>query len=122
MSLFETLRRQPPWLVFIEALVLVASIGWVDYVTGWEWSFFIFYALPIFLVVRKVGRPLGFAFALLCAVTWCVAQIDSNPYVTEWGVRSRGGQPVSRRTHRDNQNAEVKQPAGTRPGANRNAR
>jgi signal transduction histidine kinase len=41
--------------------------------------------MPIVLVVWKTGRRLGFAFALLCAGTWWVAHIGSNPYRTEWG-------------------------------------
>jgi len=90
MFFSEMLRRTPRWLVLIEALILVGSIGWIDYVTGWEWSFFIFYALPIAIVVRKAGRPLGFAFAVLCAVTWCVAQKDNNPYVTGSGFALAG--------------------------------
>lgn len=85
MLLPQTLRRQPPWLVVLEALSLVAIIGWVDYVTGWEWSFFIFYAAPIVLVVWKIGRRAGFVFAVLCSATWWAAQIDSSPYHTMTG-------------------------------------
>jgi hypothetical protein len=66
----EMLRRQPSWLVLFEALVLVGLIGWFDYATGWEWSCFAPYALPIVLVVWKTDRRLGFAFAFLCAMTF----------------------------------------------------
>ena len=85
MFLPETLQRQPQWLVLLEALVLVGLIGWFDYATGWEWSFFAPYAVPIVLVVWKTGRRLGFAFASLCAVTFWVVHIGSNPYRTDWG-------------------------------------
>ncbi len=53
--------------------------------TGWEWSFFIFYGLPIVIVVRRTDRNLGFAFAMLCAVVWTSANSASNPYQTNWG-------------------------------------
>lgn len=85
MSLHEILHRHPPWLVVLEALLLVAVIGWGDYVTEWEWSFFVFYALPIVLVVRKTDRRVGFAFAVLCAVVWWIAGLESNPYRTSFG-------------------------------------
>jgi signal transduction histidine kinase len=85
MFLPETLQRQPQWLVLLEALALVGLIGWFDYATGWEWSFFAPYAVPIVLVVWKTGRRLGFAFASLCAATFWVAHIGSNPYRTDWG-------------------------------------
>jgi len=78
----EILLRQPPWLVLLEGLVLVGLIGWLDHVTGWEWSFFAPFALPIALVAWKLGRRLGFAFASLCAMTFWVAHIGSNPYRT----------------------------------------
>ncbi|MGB8167859.1 MAG: sensor histidine kinase [Chthoniobacteraceae bacterium] len=85
MSLREALRRQSRSLVVIESLVLVGLIGWIDYVTGREWSFFVCYALPIVIVVRKTNRGVGFAFALLCAAVWCAAQFGGNPYETKWG-------------------------------------
>lgn len=85
MSLREQLLRQPSWLVVSESSILVGLIGWVDYVTGWEWSFFVFYALPILLVVWKSGQRFGFIFALFCSIVWWIAQIDDNPYKTNWG-------------------------------------
>jgi signal transduction histidine kinase len=85
MSFRETLQRQPKWLVLVEALVLVGLVGWVDYVTGAEWSCFAPYAVPIVLVAWKTGRRLGFVFAFLCAFTYWVADRQSNLYRTHWG-------------------------------------
>lgn len=51
------LRFQPRWLVLLEALALVGLIGWFDFATGWEWSFFAPYAVPLVLVVWKAGWP-----------------------------------------------------------------
>ena len=81
----EMLRRQPARLVLFEALVLVAVIGTLDHVTGWEWSFFAPFALPIALVAWKLGWRLGLACASLCALTFWVAHLGSNPYRTNWG-------------------------------------
>ena len=81
----ETLRRQPTWVVLLEALVLVALIGWVDHVTSPEWSCFAPYAVPIVLVTWKTGRRFGFVFALLCAATNWVADTGNNGYQTRWG-------------------------------------
>ncbi len=81
----QTLRRQPQWLVLLEGLVLVGLIGWFDYATGWEWSFFAPFAVPIALVTWKTGRRLGLAFAVLCAIAFWVAHIGANPYRTGLG-------------------------------------
>jgi len=85
MFLFETLRSQPRWLVLVEAFALVCLIGWVDDITASEWSFFVFYAVPIVLVVWRAGARPGYVFAFLCAIMWWVAQIGDNPYRTGWG-------------------------------------
>jgi len=75
----------PTSFVLLAALVLVGLIGWFDYVTSWEVDATLLYALPIVLVAWKADRRLGFAFALLCTVTWWVAQLGSHPYQTRWG-------------------------------------
>ena len=80
-----TLQRQPTWLVLLEALALVGLVGWVDHVTGEEWSCFAPYAVPITLVAWQGGRRLGFVFALLCALTYWLADRQSNLYRTHWG-------------------------------------
>jgi signal transduction histidine kinase len=84
MSPLEMLRRQPQWLALIEALAVVALIGWFDHATGWEWSFFAPYALPIVFVVWKTDWRWGMVFALLCAATSWAARIQGNPYHTGW--------------------------------------
>ncbi len=85
MSIHKVALGQHRVLIGVEAVVLVGVIGWLDYTTGWEWSFFVFYALPIVFVVWKGGRRWGFAFALLCSAVWCLAQFESNPYQTRTG-------------------------------------
>ena len=60
-------------------------IGWFDHETGWEWSCYAPYAIPITLVAWKLGRGPGFAFAFLCAATYWISDRGSNPYQTRWG-------------------------------------
>jgi len=73
-----------PFVVFA-ALGLVGMMGWIDYVTGWEWNFSAIYALPIVLVVFRTDQRAGFALAILCAVTFWVAHIETNPFQTTAG-------------------------------------
>lgn len=73
------------WVVLLQALLLVGLIGWLDYVTGWEWSFFAPYAVPIILVTWKSGWRLGLGCALFCAAAIWLANSGSNPYQTRWG-------------------------------------
>lgn len=85
-SFLEILRRQPRCLVVSEALALVGLIGWIDHQTGWEWNFFAPFALPLILVTWKTGLRLGFAFAVLCALTFWLAHAGNHPYHTASGL------------------------------------
>jgi signal transduction histidine kinase len=85
MAPLEFLDRQPRWFVFLEASAAAVCIGWIDYVTGWEWSFFVLYAVPIIPIVRRFGQPLGILFAGLSALIWWIAQLSGNPYHSKWG-------------------------------------
>lgn len=78
------LQRQPRWLVLLEALVLILLIGWFDHATGWEWSFFAPYAVPIVVVVWKTGWRIGFLYASLCTVMFLASHVQDNPYHTAW--------------------------------------
>jgi signal transduction histidine kinase len=67
------------------ALVLVALIGWLDHITGWQFSLFVFYAIPILLVVWHTGTICGLAVSILCAGVWYWANADSQPWPTDLG-------------------------------------
>jgi signal transduction histidine kinase len=84
-SLKATMGRLPPWLMMIMLAGMSFTIGWFDYLTGWEWSLFVVYALPIFLAVWFCGRNAGLLLAGLSAVIWWVANQNENPYHTELG-------------------------------------
>jgi signal transduction histidine kinase len=73
-------RFQPRWLVLLEALALVGLIGWFDYATDWEWSFFAPYAVPLILVVWKAGWRAGILFSSLCAAVFWASHAYENPY------------------------------------------
>lgn len=69
----------------VEALVLAAFIGYLDYITEWEASLFIFYAAPIFFITWYGDRRLGILFAILCGAIWYLANYETHPYVTPEG-------------------------------------
>jgi len=77
--------RQPRWLAFAELCAFQLLIGWVDYVTGWEWSLFVLYALPIILAVQLGGFLSGLGMAGLSAGIWWLANLQCNPYHTNTG-------------------------------------
>jgi diguanylate cyclase (GGDEF)-like protein len=60
------------------ALCLVAAIAFLDFRTGWEVSFAIFYLLPIALVAWTIGAWTGAAFSALSAAGWFIADVTSG--------------------------------------------
>jgi signal transduction histidine kinase len=85
MRLQKTLHQQSKWLVLVESLILIGLIGWFDYATGWEWSFFAPFAVPIALVTWKAGLRVGLGCAVICALVFMVAHLGNHPYQTVAG-------------------------------------
>ena len=79
------MRARPLWVSLMVPVLLTVVLGWLDQITGWEVSWFIFYAVPIILAVWWAGVSGGMAVAVLSGVVWWVANKHSNPYVTQMG-------------------------------------
>lgn len=65
--------RWHPALQTTVAFGLVAVIGYLDYVTGFEVSFAFFYVVPVALVAWSGGLAPGLAIAVLSAGSWLLA-------------------------------------------------
>jgi len=74
MARFATFmdERSRPFILTSSALIVV-GLAIVDYLTGPELRFFIFYWPPIAIVTWYVGRRWGLTFVALCGAAWLVA-------------------------------------------------
>jgi glucose-6-phosphate-specific signal transduction histidine kinase len=77
-------------------IILVVLMGIIDYVTGREFSFSIFYLIPIFIVVWYSGRWDGIIIALLGSIVWLVVdKMGSKGSITDaivlWNALVRFG-------------------------------
>lgn len=75
---------------------LVGILGIVDYLTGNELSFSLFYLLPISLTAWYTKPSLGLLISILSAFTWLVADISvgenySHPIIYFWNTLIRFG-------------------------------
>jgi hypothetical protein len=59
--------------VLVAGLLALALLGWVDYFTGYELGFFVFYSVPVGLTAWYGGRWPGFITALGASLTWWLA-------------------------------------------------
>jgi len=62
------------------ALAAVAVLGGLDYLTGREISFSIFYLAPIAALTWNFGRGPGLAVAVVAAVVWGVVDVGSGSH------------------------------------------
>jgi diguanylate cyclase (GGDEF)-like protein len=73
------LGRQPRWFHLTLGLFLVGLIAAIDFITGNEIAFTIFYLLPISLAIWYADRQLGLFFCVLSVAAWFVADYP-HPY------------------------------------------
>ncbi len=62
------------------ALLVLAAVWALDFYTGVEISFSIFYLIPIVLATWYVGREAGVVMALLCAAAWLTADLAAGQH------------------------------------------
>jgi signal transduction histidine kinase len=78
------------------AFLLVIALGTVDYLTGTELAFSLFYLLPISLTAWLVGRWAGIGLSMVAAVSWLLADLlggntYSRPAIPYWNMGVRLG-------------------------------
>jgi signal transduction histidine kinase len=89
----ERLRRLSHWIVYRKGtliaacLLLVAIVGYVDYVTGYERPLLLFYLLPISLSVWFGNLLLGLSVAVIAIVAWTWSDLAAGiPVLGFWNV------------------------------------
>jgi len=65
--------------ILLFSVALILAIGALDFVTGYDLSFGLFYTAPIILLSWYVSRPAAILGALLSAITWYFANSFEAP-------------------------------------------
>jgi diguanylate cyclase (GGDEF)-like protein len=79
MPMIDFLQRQSKRCIVSTGVVLVVVLWVIDYVTGPDFSFVVFYLFPVFLVTWFAGRSAGIAISLMSGAAWFVADIITTP-------------------------------------------
>jgi diguanylate cyclase (GGDEF)-like protein len=92
----ETVKKvsKPIWIVL--GVLLLSMVAYLDYITGVEFSFSLFYLLPITLISWAISERLGLVFAILGCGAWIVVDIwsgnrISNLFAYIWNSTARLG-------------------------------
>src|SRR5438552_5852304 len=94
MNLIANVERLVKPACFIIGLALVCMVGYVDYVTGYEIAFSLFYLVPIVLVSWCTGWRLGAVTAVVCVEVWLMTDrlsgvVYSNQFIPVWNTLIR---------------------------------
>jgi diguanylate cyclase (GGDEF)-like protein len=81
MNFLAILEKQSRPFLLLVIFTTIGAIGILDFVTGYELAFSVFYVLPISLVTWLMSRRLGFAASLVSTVVWLGADMATgHPY------------------------------------------
>jgi hypothetical protein len=69
------------------ATVLLGLITWIDWVTGYEFGFFIFYFIPVSIAAWYGSRRWGLAFGVAGAICWYLSdRWSGHHYSRAWFI------------------------------------
>lgn len=94
MKILASLEKQSKSLLAFAGFVLIGIIGFIDYLTGHEYSFSVFYVLPISLITWVASQWLGLTASIVSAAVWLIADITSgqphsHPFIPIWNTLIR---------------------------------
>ncbi len=89
--MIEGSKQSPWWFFRTTALAIVLAVGVVDYLTGFEISFSVFYLLAIALAVWFVSTRFGVIISLLSVATSLAGDLAAGahyvkPFVPAWNA------------------------------------
>jgi len=81
-------------IVVTLALTTLVLVGTIDYATGYQVSFSVFYLLPVGFAAWYGSRSLGYAFAVASSLTWYAAEFAGgypydHPAIPVWNALVR---------------------------------
>ncbi|HSB02312.1 MAG TPA: GGDEF domain-containing protein [Anaerolineales bacterium] len=87
-------RSRPFWIA--AGILCIGLLGIVDYLTGYEVSFSLFYLAPIAAISWFANRNLGLTMSVLSGITWLTAELAAgqdyaHPIIYLWNTMIRFG-------------------------------
>jgi signal transduction histidine kinase len=91
LQFVKQLENRSRFILIAIAFLIIAAIGLVDYLTGHEISFSVFYLLGVALAVWFIGKWFGVLVSVLSVAVWVAGDIASgarfsSPLIPIWNV------------------------------------
>ena len=78
MKFIDLLEKQNKSLATIIGFVFIGIVGILDYLTGYEAAFSLFYVIPVSYITWFSGETSGFVASLISASVWILADVASG--------------------------------------------
>jgi len=82
----QLLKKRSKFTWIVMGLLLIAVVGSVDYWTGYEISFSLFYLIPVSLLAWFAGIQMGVAASVVSAAAWLLAEITAGQAYSHPGI------------------------------------
>ena len=94
MNIPASLEKQNKSFLVFAGFMLIGGIGFLDYLTGYEFAFSVFYVLPISLINWSTNHQFGIVASIASAIVWLLADITSgqsysHPFIPIWNILIR---------------------------------
>ena len=91
MNLTDFFSKKSRLFSIIIGIILIGLVGYVDYVTGRDVSFAIFYLIPIGYITWFIGRQPGILASIASAMTWFFDEytgtdLTTYPVIPYWNA------------------------------------
>jgi signal transduction histidine kinase len=82
--MFKRIQMFSKPLSAVLSIVLLGIVGYLDYVTGYKISFFIFYLIPIVFALQRVGFSFAIIISVLSPIVWIASDIAAGQTYPNW--------------------------------------
>lgn len=84
-NLLIKMENIPRWVMTILIPLSIFVLAWLDYITGYEVAFSVFYLLPVTLTAFFFKRGYGIFIAAICSLLWgYINQTAGQKFSHEW--------------------------------------
>ena len=80
------LNKRTRFQLTVLSLVLLATVGALDYLTGYELSFSVFYLIPVAISAWYAGIHTGLVICVICAATWFLVDHVSGRQYSHFAI------------------------------------
>ena len=91
MNFLASLEERSKLFVIVVGFALIGAVGILDFLTGYEFAFSLFYLIPISLITWLTGRRTGVVASLVSALVWLISDVAartsySHPLIYAWNT------------------------------------